>query len=776
MKKFIAKIYCSADELNAIEAPLDLIAKYDGFQIASVTTQSLNALRRRYPVEDITDQYALPLGGMSIDTSKSRHETRGRALPDPAYRKGKALRRGPHHYLVQFAGPVKKAWLSGVKKAGGEIRTPYQGFTFVVRADDQSLGRIVALPYVRWTGHLPHRARVAAGLIGPSQKLAPLPRTRRLPNAFTVEFFGTDDSRKAATAIRKLGIEILERDARGKVVTVFLPGMRKERREKLAALSAVHGVRFIRERTLQRPSNNVATGIMGTVASRGSSGLRLTGKGETIAICDTGLDTGNPSTIHPDFRGRVNAIKSYPLSTGLEKYITNSGANDGPADLDSGHGTHVAGSVLGNGTASAGVAGLTTTPVRGLAHEAKLVFQAVEQEIKWRPQYATDPDTGRPRERYALMGIPDNLGPLFTWAYNKGARIHSNSWGGGDPGAYDAQCEQFDQFVWTHKTFCFVIAAGNDGVDADANRSADGKINPGSVSSPGTAKNCITVGACENDRMEFNDQTYGKWWQRDFPKPPFKNDPMADNPDQVVAFSSRGPTADGRIKPDVIAPGTFILSTRSTQIAPNNSAWAAFPPSKMYFYMGGTSMATPLTSGGVALVRQFYRMAKKVPKPSAALVKATLICGATRLGGYAPLGSVADNHQGFGRVNLDAVLSPASPARMAFEDVDTGLNTGEIHEWRLKVKSSAVPLRVTLAYTDFPGPNLVNNLNLIMVAPDGTRYAGNQTPGAPLQPDSRNNVEVAVVPAPASGEWKVQVIGSNVPHGPQDFALVAVFS
>ena len=99
----------------------------------------------------------------------------------------------------------------------------------------------------------------------------------------------------------------------------------------------------------------------------------------------------------------------------------------------------------------------------------------------------------------------------------------------------------------------------------------------------------------------------------------------------VVAFSSRGPTNDGRIKPDVVAPGTFILSTRSRFIAPNHTGWAKFAPNKDYFFMGGTSMATPLVAGAIALIRQFLRTKKKIRRPSAALLKATLIHGAERM-------------------------------------------------------------------------------------------------------------------------------------------------
>ncbi|MBI4649933.1 S8 family serine peptidase, partial [Candidatus Desantisbacteria bacterium] len=330
------------------------------------------------------------------------------------------------------------------------------------------------------------------------------------------------------------------------------------------------------------------------------------------------------------------------------------------------------------------------------------------------------------------------------------------------------QCAQLDQFVFEHKDFCIVVAAGNDGTDRDG----DGRINPQSVSSPGTAKNCITVGACENKRLDFNSKTYGKWWAKDFPVEPIKNDPMADNPDQVVAFSSRGPAKNNRIKPDIVAPGTFILSTRSTMIAPNNMAWEAFPPSKMYFFMGGTSMATPLTSGAAAIVREYLRKYKKIKKPTAALLKAAMITGAKRLQGYAPDSSIFDIHQGYGRVNLDAILLPAKPVSAEFIEVKKGIKTGEVWSIEINIMSDDAPLRICIAYSDYPGSSLVNNLNLVLSSPDGKRYAGNQPEGAPLSMDTNNNVEVIHIKKPVIGKYRIDVIGSNIPKGPQDFALV----
>ena len=71
-----------------------------------------------------------------------------------------------------------------------------------------------------------------------------------------------------------------------------------------------------------------------------------------------------------------------------------------------------------------------SAPIRGLAYSAQVVFQSIEQEMKWRK--ASDlAEYGR----YLLTGIPSDLKTLFGDAYQLGARIHSNSWGGGDPGA-----------------------------------------------------------------------------------------------------------------------------------------------------------------------------------------------------------------------------------------------------------------------------------------------------------------------------------------------------
>ncbi|MFN9035994.1 MAG: serine protease, partial [Planctomyces sp.] len=78
------------------------------------------------------------------------------------------------------------------------------------------------------------------------------------------------------------------------------------------------------------------------------------------------------------------------------------------------------------------------------------------------------------------------------------------------------------------------------------------------------------------------------------------------------------------------------------------------------------------------------------------------------------------------------------------------------------------------AYTDYPGSNLMNNLNLVVTDPSGKIYTGNQRAGGPAVLDARNNVEVVQENSAAAGNWTIRVVASSVTVGPQDFALVVL--
>ncbi len=763
----VLKVFCTGEDQDRLAERFPVTARYQGFMLIEAPRRAVQSLAREYPVQDITTLYTIPVGGRLIDPASPPPDRRGRS--GRLRQRPSGISRGPHHYLVQFIGPIKEEWLKAMKRAGGAPRAPHAGFTYIVRAEERALRRIGALPFVRWIGHLPYEDRIGVDVAARGKRAAPPARqeTRGLAGTYAVEFFATDDLTKAIPAVKRLKLTILKSDIRARLLIVRMNGSGKTPGKVLADLSAIHGVRKIREWSLGRPSNDVATRIMGTSLAVGRPGLGLSGRGEKIGVCDTGLDTGDPRDIHPDLRGRVAWIKSYPIDPTLDSLIKNPGADNGPADAYSGHGTHVVGSILGNGAVSRRLKGDGIPgPICGLAYRAKLFFQSVEQEVKWKSR--EDLLTMGP---YIHAGLPANLGDLFADGYRRGVRIHSNSWSikGGSPGAYTDRCKQVDEFVWRHPDFCLIFSAGNNGRSG-----RHGQIQLGNVGAPGAAKNCITVGACENRRPSFNAQTYAQLNPFNFGAPSFRKQPMASHPSRVAAFSSRGPTQDGRVKPDVVAPGTFILSTRSRMIADTTKGWAAFPWSREYFYLGGTSMATPLAAGAVALVREYLRTREKIRRPTAALLKAALIAGATRLPGYAEPPVVFDNHQGFGRVNVDAVLAPEKPASTRFFEVSPGLKTGEVHAMPIRIKSGSAPLRVVLAYSDYPGESLVNDLNLILTAPDGTKRTGNQSPEKTLTLDAANNVEVIHIRKPQAGAWKLEVVGSNVPQGPQPFALVVI--
>src|SRR5262249_11277550 len=149
----------------------------------------------------------------------------------------------------------------------------------------------------------------------------------------------------------------------------------------------------------------------------------------------------------------------------------------------------------------------------------------------------------------------------------------------------------------------------------DAHAVAKGKVEPGSLTSPGTAKNIVTVGASEGNEPSQT-QTYQT---AGFFADPIMSDKMADNIEGMAAFSSRGPTLDGRIKPDVVAPGPFIISNRSP-LGQDLVYWA--PLNSNYAYSGGTSLSSPFVAGSAALVREWLQKKQSVANPSAALIKA----------------------------------------------------------------------------------------------------------------------------------------------------------
>ncbi len=480
------------------------------------------------------------------------------------------------------------------------------------------------------------------------------------------------------------------------------------------------------------------------------------GSGVIVSITDTGLANGQVPVDHPDFQDRVSGGIDY----------TSSGTwADGHA-----HGTHVAGIVAANGYLGTGeqYPGTTYYVGMGVAPNATLFVQRIFDSQGY---FAFSNDT-------YMFWLAQN-------AYDNGVYISQNSWGAAVNGDYNQDSAYYDQVVRDSSSrdageqpIIYVFAAGNEGP------------NQQTVGSPGTAKNVITVGATEN------------YWQNPSSHGYQGDDTRVDNPEEMASFSSRGPTSDGRIKPDVVAPGVGILSTRGSQAS--DTLWGAYD--QYYLWCDGTSQATPQVSGAAAVIVQWWE-SHFSQKPSPAMVKAMLINSAVDISGGTNGGGdpIPNYEEGWGRVFLPTLLDPQ--VNVIYHDQDILLKTGDVYSVSFTVQDTSKPLKITLAWTDAPGnpstdPVLVNDLNLKVTAPDGTVYYGNGFANGWSSPDTaagntnigaswdnngdkfddRNNVENVFIDSSnlQTGTYTVEVIAYNIPQDgvpstpdvDQDFALV----
>jgi len=379
------------------------------------------------------------------------------------------------------------------------------------------------------------------------------------------------------------------------------------------------------------------------------------------------------------------------------------------AEDPNGHGTHMAGTIAGTGAASGG-------KFAGIAPQASIYFQAILNQ------------EGSPSP-------PGDLSSLFAPAYAAAARIHVDGWGG-KGNTYSPGSAQVDNFIREHPDFLVIFGAGNDGPLE------------GSLTNEANSKNALVIGAGEGARPAFG--------------------PEQDNVNEIAGFSSRGPAAGGRIKPDLVAPGTGIISAVSPLIKSN------FTANPQYTRMQGTSQAAAVTGGAVALLREYLQKEEKLNSPSAALLKAALINGATTIPGEGA---------GFGRLDLSSVILALKEKLFSYVDAQNPLQQDEKRSYSFEISNQAQPFVATLAWTDPTAPAgaskiLVNNLDLIVTAPDGQKYLGNDD-SRHGKADDKNNVERVIIPYPKTGTYTVEVKAAGLTGSirkntspAQDFALV----
>ncbi|MEO6238343.1 MAG: S8 family serine peptidase [Vicinamibacterales bacterium] len=644
----------------------------------------------------------------------------------------------PQFYLIRLSGPLLREYRERLEAAGVVPSERLDTATYVARIAPAQLGAVQALEFV--TGLTVYGAReteMATSAFG-AREAAPVSPIGATPmRTFDLQLHDAADLARAVAAIEQLDVSIA--GAKGRKIRFYV--LETDADTAIAQIRALPAVRKVEPYIEPELHNDVARVLLGIdvpAASPPVAQLTETGAGQVVGIADTGLDD-----THPDFAGRIASL----IALG----------RPGDATDPHGHGTHVAGTVLGSGSASAG-------RHRGVAPAATLVFQSLLDAS------------------FKLGGLPLDLADLFEEAYQNGARIHNNSWGAVVDSEYTMNSHEVDEFVAKRRDMLVVISAGNEGQAAQRLHAQVGSVDWLSIGAPASCKNAITVGASRSSRTAggLSTLTYGVAWPSEFPDGPIANDAVSGDAEALAGFSSRGPCTDRRVKPDIVAPGTDILSAKSSR-APLHRFWGP-GPSPHYAYMGGTSMAAPLVAGCAALVREYYVTTRHHAKPSAALLKATLINSARTLTGasaVADFNVLPNMHQGWGAVDMRlAYPNPAQP-NLRLEFVDEWQDpaksfgvTGQRRRFQIGV-AAGQRLSICLAYTDAPGRALQNNLNLLVEPPGGSKIVGNQNLPLALQPmDQENNVEVARIAAPVAGNYLIQVSASNLLTAEQDFALV----
>jgi hypothetical protein len=645
---------------------------------------------------------------------------------------------GPELWMVQLVRAPEAEWLDELRAAGAHLLSYVPHLTYLVWAEPRSLlARSAHLDFIRWQG--PYRPRWR---LHPA--LHPVAARGGRTAQVTVLVAAVPE---ADATLRAL--EALARDGVHAVRVLELLHLRlsvaSERLFEAAELPAVLWVepRFAPERLGEVQAQIVAGNV---------SGGQPTGPGYLAFLAGRGLGAGqfgsfvveivddslHPGT-HPDLPEPRIAFRQNPSLQ---------------APGESGHGYLIA-HVAGGHNDRAGAAfedaqgynyGLGTAPFARIGFTA--VFgPAVVSPSDWEPA-----------------------------AYEMGARISSNSWGFSNVNDYDATAREVDALVRDaqpqsagNQQLVMVFAAGNEGARG-----------PGSVSSPGTAKNVLTVGASESVRSLPASDNCGNGPQH------------SDDARDVLPSSGRGPVAglasvDGRFKPELVAPGSKIISgVPQTSYGPEEICLRHYPPGQtLYGLLSGTSPATPAVSGAAALLRQDF-LNRGRPAPSPAMTKAYLTNAAAYQSGTLANDTLPSSTQGLGRTDLGRALDTAP--RMLLDQTRLLTPAEAAFTWEGVVADAVRPLRVSLAWTDAPGfpgsAPWVNDLDLEVTA-GGVLYRGNVFSGATSVPggtaDRRNNLESVFLAAGVTGALSVRVraaslMGDGVPGNglalDQDFALV----
>jgi hypothetical protein len=761
--------YGSASLFVMDNAALESVTATQGQGDAATESDSsplrLSTSLQRYTVRD--DFNVLLLRSGAIDTmdenAPGRFVSLGRASdmttqsasPPPAATPSSSPLR-----LIQFIGPVKSDWLKALRASGLEPIAYVPNNAYLVRGTEAATAGLMRLasrePFVQWEGPFADDYKIHPRLkeamrtqpdaaINVAVQIAREPNTQNIRASNDVKA-----AKRLASAVLLDAYSVLN-------FTNLRLTVNANRITELAALPNVVNIEqwYAPQLFDERSAQIVAGQLTGDFKSPTGPGYMnwLQAHGFTsrfnfaIDVSDTGMD-----------RGATTADKLHAafLDAGGQSRVVY--ARDYTSELDPGD-------VQGHGTINVSIAAGAATADKdgrdssgyyyglGIAPFAQIGSSKIFQSLG----------------RFDLI---DPFTKLISEAYRDGARVSSNSWGNGD-NSYSIESQEYDarsrdavpsQPGNQEIPICF--AAGNSG-------------GTGRVGAPSTAKNVISVAASKSTRLGGGDGCG-------------VSDTESDNAMDMASFSSGGPSYDGRIKPDITAPGTHIEGAASQHPDFNGSGICGGGDGKPYFpkdqtlytWSSGTSHSTPQVAGAAALARQFFL--NHGEEPSAALIKALLLATTTYMTGAEAKGDLPHVKQGWGLLNLNRAFDSVPKV---FVNQTTTLNdSGQEFVFTGEVKDVVQPFRVTLAWTDAPGFSgaapWVNDLDLEVMI-NGQVYRGNNFHEQESQPggasDIKNNVEAVWLPAGTVGTFVVRVraaniAGDGVPGNAdatdQDFAVV----